>query len=338
MGLSNLDICQANLFIGPFMHTQGKVFNVKPRTGLDGNKGRSITHSLKTALKAQQLATANQNDVVYLYAEGNASGNVAGTYWCTDYLSATLDWAKDHVHLIGVNAGPRISHRSRIAFASTYDTASNLFTVSADGCRFENIGFYAGVAGTLPTGCLKVTGDRNVFVNCHIAGIGHDNNDIADAYSLYLSGSENLFKGCTIGLDTITRGTADNAEIIMGGSLTGPILATRNVFEDCLILTWAGANTHHFLRRGSAGHDRMLLFRNCLFLNVGTNAAGGATMLEALAVTAGGHSPYIILDNCSYVGALNWETAAGISGIVYTSGRVPVATTGSGLMLPVTGA
>jgi len=317
--------------------TQGKVFYVKPRTGSDSNDGATPGTGFKTLLYQLSRCIANQNDVVNLMAEGNAAGNTPGTYWCTDYQAATLDWNKDHVHLIGANAGPMISQRSRIAFASDYVTASNLITVSANGCRFENIEFYAGVASANPTGCLKVTGNRNVFVNCQIAGIGHDNNDIANAYSLYLSGSENIFKHCVIGLDTIKRGTASNAEIIMGGANPTP-LAVRNIFEDCLILTWAEADTHHFVRRGSFGHDRMLLFRNCLFLNTGTSATGGVTMLEAFDVTAGGHSGYIVLDNCYQRGALNWETASGVSGIVFASGQVPVVSTGSGVMGAVTGA
>ena len=338
MGVATFDVVQASAFIGADFVTQGKTRFVRPRTGLgQGGQGYSPQAALTTLLRAQALAKANQNDVVRLMAEGNSGGNTAGTYWCTDYQAATLDWAKDGVHLIGANAGPMMSHRSRIAFAADYAAVSNLMTVSAHGCRFENIEFYAGVVSANPTGCLKVTGNRNVFVNCHIAGIGHDNNDITDAYSLYLSGSENIFKHCTIGLDTIKRGSASNAEIIMGGASPTPI-AARNIFEDCVILTWAEANTHHFLRRPATGHDRMLLFRNCLFLNVGTNATAGVTMLEALDVTAGGHSGYIVLDNCWYKGALNWETASGVSGIVYSTGNVPVVSTGSGLALAVTGA
>jgi len=80
--------------------------------------------------------------------------------------------------------------------------------------------FFAGVADTNPTGCMQVTGDRNRVSNCHLAGIGHANNDIAGAYSLYLNGVESmLIDGCIIGLNTIDAGTAANSEVLMASTV-----------------------------------------------------------------------------------------------------------------------
>lgn len=188
--------------------TQGKIWHVRPKNGSDSNDGKSSRKPFATLAAALAAATANQNDIVLLYAESNTAADT------TDYQSATLNWNKDGVHLIGLNAGVNISPRARVAFLSSYATASNLFTLSANGCFIANVEFFAGVASALPTGCFNLTGQRNRIENCHLAGIGNDANDIAGAYSLRLAGSENLFVRSTIGLDTIGRGTADNAEIV----------------------------------------------------------------------------------------------------------------------------
>jgi hypothetical protein len=303
--------------------TQGNIFHVRPHGGAATNSGKSTVQGLTTLALAKAALTADQNDIVLMYAESNTAAST------TDYQAATLDWSKDATHLIGVNAGARFSPRSRIAFLSTYDTASNLFTVSGNGCYFANLEFFAGVAGVNPTGCLSVTGNKNHFKNCHIAGIGNDANDIANAYSLSLAGSENYFEKCVIGMDTISRGTGDNAEIVLAGG-------ARNVFEDCLIVTWAAVNTHQFLKRAASASDRFTLFKRCTFLNY--VLGGGVTMLEALDVTAGGApGGVIVLDSCTVIGAAAWEATAGASGVVYTNSPVGNAATG-GVALAVTGA
>jgi len=303
--------------------TQGNVWHVKPKTGDDTLDGKRPGCAFKTLAAALAACTAGQNDIVLLYAESNTAGNT------TDYQAATLDWNKDQVHLIGVNAGVNISPRSRIAFASTYAVASNLFTLSANGCYVANIEFYAGVASALPTGCMSVTGSRNRVENCHIAGIGNDANDIANAYSLSLAGSENEFVRCTIGLDTIARGTGDNAEIVLAGG-------ARNKFIDCDVITFAEANTHQFLKRAASGSDRYTKFKGCAFINAVKST--GVAMLEALDVTAGG-SPggLILLQDCALVGAAEWEASSGVSGVVYTNS--PAASAGDGgVAAAVTGA
>lgn len=325
--ITQFDVVQANAFLGGDLQGQGKNFFVMPVNG-PGSSARSPRTAIKTLAATLAKCKTGKNDVVRLLAEGNAAAET------TDYQSATLDWNLDLCHLIGVPDGGNISPRARIAFASNYDTASNLFTVSGNACKFKNLGFFAGVAGTLPTGCVKVTGSRNLFENCHIAGIGHDNNDIANAYSLYLSGSENTFKNCTIGLDTISRGTGDNAELVLAGG-------ARNQFIDCLFISWAGANTHQFVKRALSGNDRFTLFKRCFFQNFDWTAGGGVEMLEVFDVTASG-SPagHIDLVECHFAGAAAWEASGGASGIVRAStyaAATASATTG-GKLSAVTGA
>ena len=286
MGLTSFDVIKANAFLGANFLTQGKQIYVKPRTGSDANNGLSPAKAVKTLAKALSLATANQNDVVWLFAESNTAADT------TDYQSATLDWNKDLVHLIGISSGGPVAQRARVAFLSTYNTASNLFTVSADGCLIQGVHFFAGVAGTNPTGCVKVTGTRNVFRNCHIAGIGHDNNDIASAYSLFIDGgAENLFDDCTIGLDTIARGTAANSGLLVDTA------ATRNEFRDCRFIAQLEHATNHVHVRlaDATAIDRYLLFRECLFYYMSANyTAAGTGVMNLPLLTQG----YVIVQRC----------------------------------------
>jgi hypothetical protein len=327
MGVTIFDVVQASAFIGADLQGQGKNFFVRPPSGA-GSSGRSPRTALATLAAALAKCTTNMNDCVRLLAGHNTAAST------TDYLTETLDWNLNLTHLIGVPAGVNISPRARIAFISTYVTASNLFTVSGNACVFKNLGFFAGVADANPTGCLKVTGSRNLFENCHIAGIGHDNNDIANAYSLYVSGSENIFRNCVIGLDTISRGTADNAELVLAGG-------ARNIFEDCLFITFASANTHQFVKRGLSGSDRFTLFKRCFFQNFDWAAGGGVEMLEVFDVTASG-SPagHIDLIDCHFAGAAAWEASSGASGIVRatTYAAATASATSGGKASAVTGA
>lgn len=296
--------------VGGFF-TNGKAWFVKPSTGSDGNSGKSPERAFKTLAKALSAATADKNEVVYLISESNTAAST------TDYQSSALDWNKDGVHLIGINSGNMVQQRSRIAQLSTATNVDDLFTVSADNCYVANISVFHGVADATSKGAVKVSGSHNKFYNCTFSGIGHADMDTADNYSLKVSaGSENVFERCYIGLDTIARGTNANSEIVLD---TG---ATRNLFLDCVVATYAEAATHQFLIVPTNGLDRWTIFKNTLFINMPTGDASGTTMTEAFEVTGGG-SPdgIILLENCTLYGATDWEAAA-------VSGKVMIRTDG----------
>jgi len=329
MGVATFDVVQASAFIGADFVTQGKTRFVRPRTGLgQGGQGYSPQAALKTLLRAQALATADQNDVIRLMPE-------SATYTLTsDLQAAALVWAKDLVHLIGAGAGSPFGSRARIGFAADYVGTGCLFTVSANACLFRNLLFAVDVASANPVGCVNVTGERNVFENCQIAGMLHANLDTAGNYSLRVSGGENYFRHCVIGADTIPRGTGDNCELLLAGG-------ARNMFEDCLFVTMAEANTHQFVKRAISTTDRSTIFKNCQFINFDWVAGGGVTMLEVFDVTASG-SPggFIDLFRCSFAGAAAWEASSGASGIVRADNvsAAAASATSGGRALAVTGA
>jgi hypothetical protein len=277
--------------------------------GSDGNLGTKIKRPLATLSKAQTLAVADSNDTVYMISQSNSASST------TDYQSSALSWAKDGVHLVGVNSGNRIAMRSRIAQLSTATGITGLYTHSADNCLVSGIHVFQGVDDATSLGAALISGDRNLFINCHFAGIGHATQDAANNYSLKITGSENTFINCTIGLDTIARGTAANWELELSGG------ATRNRFYGCEFLTYAEAATHQFLYVPASGIDRTTLFDHCIFTNMSTGDAAGTTMTEAFDVTGGG-SPDgdILLNFCTLKGATDWEASASGKVLIRTDG------------------
>ena len=298
--LATLKLLSAGIF-----PTQGNVFFVNPLTGSDQGNDGSSGAPFQTLQAALAAATAGQNDIVYLEATSNTASKT------TAYQTATLNWNKDLVHLIGINAGPQLSQRSRIAWNSAYVGASNLFTLSANGCVIWNIEMFAGVASANPLGGMLVTGARNHIINCHIAGIGHADMDIAGAYSVNLSGAEeNLFENCTIGIDTVPLSAQANSQLLI--SANAGVSATRNMFRDCTFLQYAAHATNPlFVRAVATTVDRWLRFHNCIFINPVDSGATALTHAVSIAAAVGGT---ILLTGADfgYVGATNWNaTSAG---------------------------
>lgn len=303
--------------------TQGKCFFVAPGTGSDGNDGLNPERPLKTLKKALALCTANKNDTVFVLAQGNSSSAT------TDYVEDVtgLVWNKDLCHIIGIGNSSMIGQRARIAGKTGTVFTAPLVTVSANGCTFANLGIFFGVAATTTTsiGALMVSGDRNKFVNCQISGIGADEMDVTGAYSLKLSGAdENTFDNCYIGLTTVGRGTAANAELILASD------CARNFFIDCVLITKGDVNTHQIVQIPTAGLIDDVVFKRCTFRNAGVELGVGVNLLEALDVAAGtsGHGGAVILDNCSGFGIDAWEATSGASGRTYSmNAPTPAAST-----------
>lgn len=231
----------------------GNAIFVKPYSGLDTNSGEDPTAPLKTLPAALAQADADHNDVVYMIAESNTAANTS------DYQEEALVWNKDGVHLVGVNAGPMIGSRSRIAQLSSVKTIEDLFTVSADNCLIANLEIFQGVALSTATSprAVVVSGQRNKIVNCQISGNGDTagSTDTAGARSLAITGSENFFENCYIGLDTVLRAT-QTSEIYVGAA------AARNILDRCFVESYTSLSTFKAIQATSL--ERFLMLRDTM--------------------------------------------------------------------------
>lgn len=287
---------------------QGNIFYVRPHGGSDGQDGRSPQTAFKTLTIALSSCVANQNDIVYLMAESNTAANT------TDYQAVTLDWNKDGVHLIGVNGGSMIGQRSRISNLSSAVALAPMFKVSANNCYISNIEFFQGTPGSGTTSiCVQVTGQRNVFSNCQISGNGDLTGvtDVSGTRSLKVSGQENLFRHCYIGLDTVLRATQTTEVEILTGA--------RNIFENCQFETYTSLSTFKMISVAT-DTDRFVKFKDCEFIAVQniTSAVAptgliGITTMNGQVLLRGtylyGFAQYVTADN-AYVKLLSWDGTA----------------------------
>ena len=295
----------------------GPAIYLKPGTGSDGASGKRPDRAVKTLSKAQTLMDADKNGVIFFVAEDNSA---SGT---TMRISgSTFTFSKDGVKIQGINQNGLLGHRSRISNTADVADVSPLMSWSANNSSMANVHIFYGENDAGDLGCFEVTGERNSFYRCHFAGIGDNTQDAAGAYSLKITGDENFFEECTIGLDTVGRGTAKNSELLLAAT------ATRNIFLNCLFLTFADSAGHQFIIGDQVGIDRFVWFKNCTFINSGAHSTG-ATMTEVLDIAATPGGTYCF-DNCSYFGVSEIDVGD-VTGILAT-GPAAAATTGIGIV------
>ena len=229
----------------------GTKYYLDPTNGSDGNSGLSRDDAFATLPTAYAAIPANENNVLVY---------IAGTSSIT--LSSAFTWAKSYTHFVGECAPSRVGQRARIFQLSTLAGASPLFTVSGTSCIFKNIYTFQGVDDATSLINWSVTGERNYFENMHFAGGGHATQAINGGASLKVTGSENLFVNCTIGVDTIAAATG-MVGILFDGQ------ASRNTFEGCDVTMYAGNTGAAFVEvADETGIDRYTSFRKgCLFFN-----------------------------------------------------------------------
>jgi hypothetical protein len=278
----------------------GNSIFVNAATGNDNNSGnpQAPFASLNAAVAS---AKANNNDVVY------GIGTV--------HITEPLAWNKDGVSLVGL-ASPSDNDRFRISPApsitQTQVTAlAELVNVTGQGCSFINVGTFYGFDGvkTPPASAVawKEAGGRNYYSNVQFLGGGDVlTAALAGMRSLTIAGNgENLFDGCTFGLDTVVRATNANATLeLLAGTPRNRI--RRSVFQS---LCSDAADVH--IHVGAAGMDRYLMLEGCKFINAVDSTATALTAAITADAAAGGS---IILDSdCLSVGA----TLIAASGPVY---------------------
>lgn len=273
----------------PFGHSS-KVYFVDPTNGNDANDGESVETAVAHVATAYNKTVANHNDVVVFI--GGPTG---------DSVTAGITWSNSYTHLIGVSTGlPGMGQRCRIVNPASVDAAV-LFTLSGNGCIIRNIQFFDGKDSAADGACVLVSGNRNELRNVFVAGMGDATASgpfsRAGSYSLKVTGAENFFENCTIGLDTVDR-TAANSELIVAG--------VRNTFKGGMILCSSTTAGKFLVKIDNSGGDlRWNKFEDVSFMCYSSNWAAGIN--NAFSMPAGGSTHYVILKNCDLVGvSVGW--------------------------------
>lgn len=281
----------------------GNTFFVNESTGSD-TSGGSATAPFATLAAALAAAKPNNGDVIFL------TGTV--------HVTQTINWDKDGVSLVGI-AAPSDNDRARIS-ASGSAVFSPLVHVTAQGCTFANIGTFHGFNDASAQVCWAESGGRNFYSGCQFLGGGNATAAAqAGMRSLTVAGNgENLFVGCTIGLDTVIRATNANASLeFLSGS-------PRNVFRKCLFQALVSDTADVHVLVGVGGIDRYVLFDDCFFMNAVDST--GATMAVAISASGSAGGSVAVVGGMS-IGA----TAIASGGPVYVNNVAGAATSSVGL-------
>lgn len=287
---------------GPYSN----VYVVDPVNGNDSNPGTTFQQPLLTLAAAYALCAANQHDVV-LMVSGATALNPA----------AALDWAKSYTHLVGMSGDlPGVGQRCRIVGTAALDL-NYIIDFMGNGCIVKNIQFFQGNDAAEDSGAVIVSGSRNYFLNCFFAGMGHATAAArAGSYSLKVTGAENCFERCTIGLASMCRAAA-NTELWLTGE------CNRNKFIDSEIVSWSVTAGKFGVKLDSSAVPYTLLFKNTAFYNLNSdNGASGGKPDNAISDAATAMHLIILQGDCPLVGYDGWADTATY---VYGAGAVPNA-------------
>jgi len=275
-----------------------KYYLVDPVHGDDDNPGDRWTKPLKTVSAAEDLCVTGHHDTVL----------VAGSMTAVTETAA-ITWDKNLTHLVGLGAPTRYGKRTRII--SGADGLSPWITISGAGCHFKNLRLvHEQASDATSLVCVRLSGERNYFDNVEFCGNVDTAQAIDAGASLQIAagGSENLFKCCTFGMDTVVSATGLMA-IVVNASAG----AARNIFEDCILHGYAGSTAAGLVEfMNATALDRAWIFKNCAFINLGTS-----TMASAFVFTGGTDpsSKRVLLLDCWKIGATDWDHAN--TGLIY---------------------
>jgi hypothetical protein len=302
-------------------HGGGTEYFLDPADGDDGNSGLSPEEAVKTFPVAYNLLADGENDVLYY---------IAGATSLT--LTAQIAWAKSYTHFIGVCAPTQTGQRARI-FSPTTGTISPVMNVTGSGCVFSNFYIVQQSVNASALIGISVAGSRNYFENVHSTGPNNSTNAVDGGCALNMASgaSENTFRNCTIGCDTVDAATG--VVCVMWPS-TGGI--ARNRFIECDFVLQAGSASAAFMEFPAAvGVDRYQIFRDCLFINNAITQLTSAFVINAdFGTTTTGNKKLILKDSWG-VGFPIWDSGK-THYTITTSGAVTSADLGGVLALATT--
>jgi hypothetical protein len=284
-------------------------FFVDPANGWDGNDGRSIDNALASVQAAYAKCVSGQHDTIFLIAGSTAA-----------QIAASITWSKNFTHLIGVGCElPGMGQRCRIVGSSTVD-ATSVITVSGQGCIFRNLQFANEGDANAVSAAAVVSGIRNHFQNVYFAGMMHATPAAnANGYSLLVSGAENCFDDCVIGVDTIKRTT--NRQLKVSGF--------RNTFRSCHVNSYCETAGSFMVEIDNSVNDmRLTRFVECLFYNYREN--WGTAITDCFKMPAAGYTHDVLLQNCMMYGCTGW--ADNVSHLIHMQAA---AATGGGIGIAV---
>lgn len=292
----------------------GNVYFVNYTTGADAGPGTNIQYPWKTIEYAYSQVTDGNDDIICL--TGSA----------THVLGAMLDVTKSRVHFVGIDGtnGRFYGQNAKVSLTAT-SGATNIATMRNLGVRnsFTNIKWVNASTVTEGIYCVAEGGEYAVYTNCEF--YKSTDLDVTGAAELAMNGDSAQFVGCTIGslADAISGAIIRPCVLLTAGVVDTGKVTRDSVFADCLFWRQSGNAANRFVYGANATDvERMLLFKNCGFIN---NLAGAGTPAQAIAMGATLTVGNIVLDPLCY--ATKVTKVSTTTGVLVT-GAAPNSGTG----------
>jgi hypothetical protein len=236
-------------------------------------------------IPASRLHT-NVLDAYDAVGRRNESNNVIVVSPDSHSLAAALVLNKNMTHVVGdfpLVGGPALNGRARFGMSTAF---TPMITVSGSGNLFQSLYTMHGTAAADYIGWL-ISGARNRFREVHFGGPmaalqgGH-----ASYEGVAIDGSENYFKNCVFGTDTIGRDETSPNVTLGAGTLT--------TFDGCTFLANLTDGDPVFVAVENTSAYTWAQFKNCQFLAFNSNYA---TQMTVAFKFSGGVSCAMVFDN-----------------------------------------
>ena len=271
----------------------------------DGDQGgeERVFTSINDAYDA---AVSNRNDIIVLNCHGGHAVNTAG-----------LVITKNRVHFMGldIQGGRHYGSTARITGAATV-TEVGIVHNTGVGNTFRNLKFDSGSTVEASIYAVAEGGEYSLYENCEF--YKSTDLDVTGSAELLLNGDSAKFKDCTFGslVNAISGAIIRPCVTLTSGLISGKA-CRDSMFENCLFWRNAGNVANRFVYSGGAASpERMLLFKDCVFLAARLSTATPAEVIGGAASLTDGQ---ILLANCSAFNVTKWSTLTGVLGSMPTA-------------------
>ena len=248
----------------------------------------------------------------------------------TVHQTATLAWAKNNVHLVGLCAPIKRGKRARISVSGA-TPFEPLVSVTGNGCMFANFATFYGFSTTATnnTICWQDTGGRSCYNLVEFMGFGDAtvstgtaNVTGARAMVFNTNTGESTWRDCVFGVDTVQRGAVNYTLEIAGAA---PRLHFYGCDFESDIASGGTAGSHVLI--GALGIDRYCKFTNCVFMDATSSGASAMAQVFNVNASPGG---FILLNGSQIKGPTAWQGTP--NGTIFLDMPV-VSQSGGGYML-----
>lgn len=266
----------------------GKYIFVDYTNGNDGTPLRAVSanNPLKTVARAYELATSNQDDVIVLM--GSA----------THVLTEMLDVTKNRVHFIGMDGtnGRMYGQNAKLSIGVTTAT-TDIAAVQNTGVRnsFTNIKFISNNTVTEGIYTFAEGGEYTLFTNCEF--YKSTDLDQTTAAEFLANGDSTQIIGCTFG--SLADIVADNVIrpcFKCTATLSGKKLRDNVVLNSMFWRKAGGTEATMVYGANATDVERLLLFKNCSFINSTLAAADPA---HAIGFGAAQTEGVVLVQDCA---------------------------------------